>query len=142
MPCPTHSVIPGRRAAASAESITTVLSAQITARAYEFRAPSLRSGPGMTSCGLRNAWSSMASTVIYVKNVIYASVVIYASRLDHLGIGVVEPGHVRGAALADAAAVERALVGDLTGIERRRFSQHQRASDRPRRGGDAAVHLL
>jgi hypothetical protein len=172
MPCPTHSVIPGRRAAASPESITTGLSAQITARAYGFRGPSLRSGPGMTSCGLRNAWSSMASTVIYVrnviyandvtygpaypgphlghagtrhyvKNVIYAGVVIYGSRLDDLGIrGVVEPRHVRGAALADAAAVERALVGDLAGIERRRFSQHQRASDRPRRGGDAAVHLL
>src|SRR5271166_5699590 len=79
--------------------------------------------------------------VIYVRNVIYAGAVIYASRLDHLGIGVViKPGHIRGAALANAAAVDRALVGDLAGIERGRFSQHQRASDRPRRGSDAAVH--
>jgi hypothetical protein len=51
-------------------------------------------------------------------NVIYAGVVIYGSRLDHLGIGVViKPGHIRGPALADAAAVERALVGDLAGVE-------------------------
>src|SRR5438128_11230485 len=39
--CKHHSVIPGRRAAASPESITT-------AGDHRFRAPSQRSGPGMT----------------------------------------------------------------------------------------------
>jgi len=85
------------------------------------------------------ALSSMAAQDMYgdkrhlcEKNVIYAGVVIYASRLDHLGIGVViKPDNIRGAALADAAAVERAFVGDFAGVERGRFFQHQGARDRP-----------
>ena len=60
-------VIPGRRAAASPETITTIFADQITIRAYGFWTPSLRSGPGMTAadCGQRRhlcaATSSMAA---------------------------------------------------------------------------------
>jgi len=42
---------------------------------------SLRSGSGMTDCGLRHARSSMAATVIYARNVIYAGNDIYARRV-------------------------------------------------------------
>jgi hypothetical protein len=62
MRCPKHSVIPGRRVAASPESIVTGLSAQIQAQEYRFRAPSLRSGPGMTCCGSADAPSPMRTT--------------------------------------------------------------------------------
>ncbi len=66
--------------AASPESIATDLSAQIQARGYGFRTPSLRSGSGMNSCGLRHARSSMTATVIYARNVIYAGNDICARR--------------------------------------------------------------
>jgi len=39
MHCPNHGVVPGRRAAASPEPITTNLSDQTTTEAYGFRAP-------------------------------------------------------------------------------------------------------
>jgi hypothetical protein len=67
---PKHSVIPGRREAASPESIATSLSNQTNAGQYRFRAPAF-GRPRNDGCGLRNAPSSMRGDVTYGENVIY-----------------------------------------------------------------------
>jgi hypothetical protein len=74
----SRAVIPGRRAAASPESITTVLADQITTREYGFRAPAF-GRPRNDGRGLWRARSSMR------ENVIYAEKVTYALLKRHLG---------------------------------------------------------
>src|SRR5262249_15137421 len=64
MRCPTHSVVPGPAEGRSPEPITVMLSDQITARAYGFRARRC-AAPRNDAPRLRRAASSMKKNVIY-----------------------------------------------------------------------------
>jgi hypothetical protein len=78
MRCPTHCVIPGRRAAASPESITTNTSDKITARDYGFRAPAC-GRPRNDRQRIAEEASSMDEDVIYGRSRhLCAGVAIYA----------------------------------------------------------------
>ena len=71
MRCPAHRVIPGRRAAASPESITTNTSDKLTTQDYGFRAPAW-SPPRNDRLRIAKQASSMDEDVIYERSVIYA----------------------------------------------------------------------
>ena len=93
---PKHGVIPGRRAAASPESITTGLSAQIQTREFGFRAPAfgrprndaLRIGARDVTydeerhlCAQRHQWISAGPISERTSDDIYEIRVIYVSSV-------------------------------------------------------------
>jgi hypothetical protein len=71
MPCPTHSVIPGRGEAASPESIATGLSDQLATGEYGFRAPAF-GRPRNDAPRIAEPMSSKQVNDIYASDVIYA----------------------------------------------------------------------
>ena len=84
MRCRKHGVIPGRRAAASPESIATSLSSQTNAGEYGFRAPAF-------GRPRNDRLRSVESDVTYARNVIYASDVMYEASLTSPDSAAVKP---------------------------------------------------
>ena len=69
-----------------------------------------------------------------------ADLVLLLLRLDRrLRFRIVERRHRFGASLQHGALIERALVGDLAGVERRRLGKQQDAFDAARRASRLAV---